>query len=227
MRKHHARDTGFGRLKLALAAAVGTALAGLTAPIAATQQAIPQDPSRLLVVDCLLPGQVRKLGGQMTYLAPGRPIKTVAVDCEIRGGEYVAYDRANYATSLAVWMPQAEQGDPQAQVYVGEIFEKGLGREPDLVAAAAWYEKAAAQKFARGQMNLAYLYEQGLGVAKDTLKAAFEAAKNPAKIEVYSSLHGWCMSDMPVAAGAPPIYNQADAEKAWGELLALYKAALA
>jgi predicted nucleic acid-binding Zn-ribbon protein len=171
MRKHHARDTGFGRLKLALAAAVGTALAGLTAPIAATQQAIPQDPSRLLVVDCLLPGQVRKLGGQMTYLAPGRPIKTVAVDCEIRGGEYVAYDRANYATSLAVWMPQAEQGDPQAQVYVGEIFEKGLGREPDLVAAAAWYEKAAAQKFARGQMNLAYLYEQGLGVAKDPLKA--------------------------------------------------------
>ena len=171
MRKHHARDIGFGRLKLALAAAVGTALAGLAAPIAATQQAIPQDPSRLLVVDCLLPGQVRKLGGQMTYLAPGRPIKTVAVDCEIRGGEYVAYDRANYATSLAVWMPQAEQGDPQAQVYVGEIFEKGLGREPDLVAAAAWYEKAAAQKFARGQMNLAYLYEQGLGVAKDPLKA--------------------------------------------------------
>jgi hypothetical protein len=35
------------------------------------------------------------------------------------------------------------------------------------------------------------------------------------------------MSDMPVAAGAPPIYNQADAERAWGELLALYKAALA
>ena len=64
--------------------------------------------------------------------------------------------------------------------------------------------------------------------AKDTLKAAFEAAKNPAKIEVYANaLHGWCMSDMPVAAGAPPIYNQADAERAWGELLALYKAALA
>jgi carboxymethylenebutenolidase len=64
--------------------------------------------------------------------------------------------------------------------------------------------------------------------AKDTLKAAFEAAKNPAKIEVYANaLHGWCMSDMPVAAGAPPIYNQADAERAWTELLALYKAALA
>jgi carboxymethylenebutenolidase len=63
--------------------------------------------------------------------------------------------------------------------------------------------------------------------AKDTLKAAFDAAKNPAKIEVYpNALHGWCMSDMPQQAGAPPIYNKADAERAWGELLALYKAAL-
>ena len=63
--------------------------------------------------------------------------------------------------------------------------------------------------------------------AKDTLKAAFEAAKNPAKIEVYTNaLHGWCMPDMPQQAGAPPIYNKADAESAWGELLALYKSAL-
>jgi carboxymethylenebutenolidase len=63
--------------------------------------------------------------------------------------------------------------------------------------------------------------------AKDTLKAAFEAAKNPAKIEVYTNaLHGWCMSDMPQQAGAPPIYNKVDAERAWAELLALYKSAL-
>jgi len=63
--------------------------------------------------------------------------------------------------------------------------------------------------------------------AKDTLKAAFDAAKNPAKIEVYTNaLHGWCMSDMPQQAGAPPIYNKVDAERAWAELLALYKAAL-
>jgi len=173
MRNRHAPDSGFLRLKVVVAAALTSAFAGLASPAGVAQQsgAIPQDPSRLLVVDCMLPGQVRKLGGQMTYMSPRRPVKTVAVDCEIRGGEYVAYDRANYATSLSVWMPQAEQGDPQAQVYVGEIFEKGLGRTPDLTAAAAWYEKAAVQKFARGQMNLAYLYEQGLGVPKDPLKA--------------------------------------------------------
>jgi carboxymethylenebutenolidase len=52
--------------------------------------------------------------------------------------------------------------------------------------------------------------------------------KNPAKIEVYPtrSTAGAC-PDMPVAGRRAPIYNQADAERAWGELLALYKAALA
>jgi len=161
------------RLVLAMSVALVSFGAGLPVQtgVAQSSGAIAQDPSRLLVVDCLLPGQVRKLGGQMTYLSPRRPVKTTAVDCEIRGGEYVAYDRANYATSLAVWMPQAEQGDPQAQVYVGEIYEKGLGRPADFAQAAKWYEKAAAQNFARGQMNLAYLYEQGLGVEKDPLKA--------------------------------------------------------
>jgi carboxymethylenebutenolidase len=62
--------------------------------------------------------------------------------------------------------------------------------------------------------------------AKDKLREAFAAAKVQAEIEVYSSLHGWCVSDMPLQNGAP-IYNQADAERAWGKLLALYKAGLA
>ena len=63
--------------------------------------------------------------------------------------------------------------------------------------------------------------------AKDKLKAAFAAANVPAEIEVYQSLHGWCVPDMPAAAGGNPIYNKPDAEKAWAKLVALYKAALA
>jgi carboxymethylenebutenolidase len=64
--------------------------------------------------------------------------------------------------------------------------------------------------------------------AKDKLKEAFAAAKVPAEVELYvGTQHGWCMKDMPKQANGMPIYNQADAEKAWGKLLALYKAALA
>jgi len=61
--------------------------------------------------------------------------------------------------------------------------------------------------------------------AKDKLKEAFAAAKVPAEIEVYQSLHGWCVPDMPAEAGKP-IYNKPEAEKAWGKLVALYKRAL-
>jgi carboxymethylenebutenolidase len=63
--------------------------------------------------------------------------------------------------------------------------------------------------------------------AMDKLKEAFEVAKVPTEVELYpQALHGWCMRDMPVTNGVA-IYNEADAERAWGELLALYKVAIA
>jgi len=64
--------------------------------------------------------------------------------------------------------------------------------------------------------------------AKDKLREAMKAAKVTAEIEVYpGAQHGWCMRDMPKQANGMPIYNQPDAERAWGKLLALYKKALA
>jgi carboxymethylenebutenolidase len=63
--------------------------------------------------------------------------------------------------------------------------------------------------------------------AKTTLKAAFASAKIPAEVEVYAgTLHGWCVKDMPKQNGKP-IYNQADADRAWARLLNLYKTSLA
>ncbi|MEJ2402694.1 MAG: caspase family protein [Candidatus Thiodiazotropha sp.] len=129
------------------------------------------NPEKFLIVDCLLPGQVRKLGSSMTYVSPRRPVKTSATECEIRGGEYVAFDRADYRTALNVWLPMAQQGDPEAQNYVGEIYEKGLGIQPDYQTAAAWYRKAADQGNSRARINLGFLYEKGLGVNKDLAEA--------------------------------------------------------
>ena len=137
----------------------------------ANNTASPVNSDKLLIVDCLLPGQVRKLGTVATYVAARQAIKTSAQDCEIRGGEYTAYDRSNYATALTVWLPLAEQGDKVAQTNVGEIFEKGLGITPDYVAAAQWYRKAAEQGYSRAQINLGFLYEKGLGVKQDPVKA--------------------------------------------------------
>ena len=54
---------------------------------------------------------------------------------------------------------------------------------------------------------------------KDILKQAAEAAGRPAEIEVYGGDHGWTVPDSPV-------YNQAEADRAWERLLNLYKTAL-
>jgi carboxymethylenebutenolidase len=63
--------------------------------------------------------------------------------------------------------------------------------------------------------------------AKTKLKEAFDAAKVPVEVEVYpQAQHGWCVPDMPMQANGQPTYNKTDAERAWGKLLALYKAGL-
>ncbi|GAA3965587.1 caspase family protein [Allohahella marinimesophila] len=129
------------------------------------------EADELLPVDCLLPGSVRKIAGNMTYITQRRPVKTSAVDCEIRGGEYTQFDRANYETAMSIWLPMADMGDAEAQNYVGEIHEKGLGVKPDYAMAAQWYRKAAEQGHRAAQTNLGQLYELGLGVDHDMEQA--------------------------------------------------------
>jgi len=57
--------------------------------------------------------------------------------------------------------------------------------------------------------------------SKNILRKAFDDAKVPAEIEVYAGAqHGWCAIDSQV-------YNQVQAEKAWGRMLELFKKTLA
>ena len=56
--------------------------------------------------------------------------------------------------------------------------------------------------------------------AKDKLKEAFAQASLPASVEVFEGTkHGWCPPDSHV-------YDATAAEKAWSELLALFKTAM-
>ena len=124
-----------------------------------------------MIVDCLLPGVVRKLGANVTYLTPRKVAKTTVKECEVRGGEYVLFDRADPATALKIWRPAAEQGDAVSQFRVGQIYEMGLNGTPDYQSAASWYKKAAEQGNRTAAFNLAVLYEKGLGVTRDNIAA--------------------------------------------------------
>jgi len=54
---------------------------------------------------------------------------------------------------------------------------------------------------------------------KDKVKAALDAAGRPNTVEVYPADHGWTVK-------GSAVYDEAQAEKAWAELLALYRKAL-
>lgn len=76
-----------------------------------------------------------------------------------------------------------------------------------------------------GKTRAAYLFaiaqndDERAPKDKTELRKAADAAQRPAEIEVYPAQHGWCTLDA-------PIYDRAQAEKAWGRMLALFKANL-
>jgi TonB family protein len=51
----------------------------------------------------------------------------------------------------------AEQGDAEAQMDLGYLYEHGIGYPQDGAQAEAWYEKAAAQGLARADVCLAQM----------------------------------------------------------------------
>jgi len=76
------------------------------------------------------------------------------------------------------------------------------------------------QTKARFVVAIAQNDDQKQPEAKDVLKKAFAAAKRQAVVEVYPADHGWCVP-------GSQAYNEASAERAWAELLRLYRANLA
>jgi carboxymethylenebutenolidase len=52
------------------------------------------------------------------------------------------------------------------------------------------------------------------------LRETFKKAGLEAEVDVYKAAHGWCPPD-------GQVYNEPEAERAWGRLLVTYKAALA
>ncbi len=61
----------------------------------------------------------------------------------------------------------AEQGEAEAQYYLGERYVMGYGVRQDYDEALKWYEKAAKQGFALAQFELGLIYNEGKGVQQN------------------------------------------------------------
>lgn len=154
---------------LTLGSGAVTAQSSRAAEIVAAADGGIANPDEFLVVDCRLPGRVRKLGTSMVYQMAGNLLRTTARDCAIRGGEYTLLDPSKYSDAVKLWLGDAEAGDAKAQSNVAMLYEKMT--PPNYAAAATWYTKAANAGYAPAQTALGRLYEAGLGVPQDKVKA--------------------------------------------------------
>ena len=116
----------------------------------------------------------------------------------------------------------------------GSMTMRAAAAFPDRIGAGASFhggrlvtDKPDSPHRLVGKMRAHYLFaiaendDEKDPDAKTALRTAFDAAGLPAEIEVYAgALHGWCPPDSAV-------YNEAQAERAWSRMLALFEAAIA
>ena len=55
----------------------------------------------------------------------------------------VAYERGDYTTALTEFRPWAQQGDADAQFYLGQMYSEGRGVPQDDAGAVRWYRLAS------------------------------------------------------------------------------------
>ena len=72
---------------------------------------------------------------------------------------------------VADLLTQAERGDPEAQLEVGEMYVAGRDVPQNDVVAFAWYRQAAEQGVAEAQFNVGLMYSAGRGVPRDEAEA--------------------------------------------------------
>ncbi|MBI4005144.1 MAG: sel1 repeat family protein [Gammaproteobacteria bacterium] len=82
-----------------------------------------------------------------------------------------AFNKGDYEKSFRLWKQLAEQGNAEAQNYLGIQYYLGLGVKRDYGLAIEWYEKAARQGYPDAQRNYGIMYQYGIGVPQDFYSA--------------------------------------------------------
>ena len=71
------------------------------------------------------------------------PLKHITTTEGSMDSANAAYAQGDYETALEQYKAMAAAGNPEANTYVGMMYEAGMGTEPDIAAAGAWYKRAA------------------------------------------------------------------------------------
>lgn len=139
-------------------------------------------------------------------------------------------------TALVSWLDQQGAVDSKRKIGVtgycmtGSYTMRLAAAMPERIGAGGSFhggrlatDKPDSPHLLAPQMQAAFLIaiaendDERNPEVKEKLREAFDAADVEAEIEVYAgTLHGWCPPDSAV-------YNEAEAERAWARLLALFE----
>ena len=78
-----------------------------------------------------------------------------------------AYKSGDYARARQLFEKLAQDGNPLAQIMMGDMYRNGYGVPKDDRIAYTWIRKAADQGDARGQAALAAIMQAGRGTPRD------------------------------------------------------------
>ena len=102
-----------------------------------------------------------------TELAAVRDGNSTPARADFEAGKR-AYEQGDYSAALKELRPLAEQGNAEAQVLLGLMYNFGRGVPLDSSQALKWYKAAAEHGNPAGQCQLGTLYLSGGAVPKDT-----------------------------------------------------------
>lgn len=99
-----------------------------------------------------------------------------------------AWQKADYATAVAIWRPLAQRGDADAEFNLGQAYRLGRGVPLSLPMAKSWFEKAADAGHLDAETTLGLLLFQN-GDQAEGLKWLHRAAEQgePRALLVYGT----------------------------------------
>ena len=82
-----------------------------------------------------------------------------------------AFRKGDYDRAFELWKPLAENGDLEAEYYLGIHYYLGLGVIKNHKMARQWYEKAAVKGHPSAQLSLGTMYQDGDTVTQNFVTA--------------------------------------------------------
>ena len=109
-----------------------------------------------------------------TAATPVKPVSVVPVSSILDAG-LIAYRARDYRTALTNWLPLAQQGNDNAQFFVGGLYADGAGVPRDVVRAHVSWSLASASGH---ETAVQFLENLKIEMEPDQIVAASLLAKN-------------------------------------------------